>query len=180
MRNFSRKDRALITSLGLACLGLQILLTWQIINPPVPGTPGDEQSAMNPDTPYLSDGQQPVHLPQLATLGHYDEIVERTLFSQSRRPPPVHKNVVPQKPPAPVVTVSKNLVLLGIVLTADKREAIFQDKKTGSVIRATEGGTVAGWVLKELHPDRVLLQHDKDRSEIILRPSSSDNKPARH
>ena len=92
----------------------------------------------------------------------------------------MHKNVVTKKPPAPVVTVSKNLVLLGIVLTADKREAIFQDKKTGSVIRATEGGTVAGWVLKELHPDRVLLQHDKDRSEIILRPSSSDNKPARH
>jgi hypothetical protein len=43
-------------------------------------------------------------------------------------------------------------VLLGIVLTADKREAIFQDKKTSSIIRATEGGTVAGWVLKELHP----------------------------
>ena len=155
MKNFSRKDRSLTTSLGLVCLGLQILLTWQIISPSVPGTLDGEQSTMNPDTPYLSDGQQAAHIPQLATLGHYDEIVERPLFSPSRRPPPVHKNVATEKPSAPVITVSKNLVLLGIVLTADKREAIFQDKKTGSIMRTIEGGTVAGWVLKELHPDRV-------------------------
>jgi hypothetical protein len=93
MRNFSQKDRTLITSLGLVCLGLQILLTWQIINPLVPGTVDSEHSAMNPDTAYLSGGEQAAHIPQLAILDHYEEIVERPLFSKSRRPPPAHKKV---------------------------------------------------------------------------------------
>jgi len=127
-----------------------------------------------------------------STLEEYNELVERPLFFNERRP------VVPGEDAAEEPETEKqalkeiSLKLIGIIDIPDTVYALFQDPKAkpdeSQFKRLKQGDDINGWTLKEIKSDRVIISSGTDTEEILLakprvhKPSSrrsSSKKPKR-
>ncbi|MDF9392813.1 MULTISPECIES: hypothetical protein [Methylococcus] len=140
-----------------AGLGLLLVVEWYSMDriyriPEVPKV-ADKAGA---DEPELA----PFEFPD---LGEFEELVERPLFVEGRRPPPE----VVEEPPPPVAHTPLDLKLMGLIFSPAGKTALLVDPK-GKYKRVKEGGIVSGWVLKELKTDRVILQQDGEIKELLL------------
>ncbi|QXP88148.1 hypothetical protein [Methylococcus capsulatus] len=120
-----------------------------------------------PEAPKAVD-KAAVDEPELAPfefpdLGEFEELVERPLFVEGRRPPPE----VVEEPPPPVSRTPLDLKLMGMIFSPTGKTALLVDPK-GKYKRVKEGGVVNGWVLKELKTDRVIMQQDGEIKELPL------------
>ncbi|QJD30695.1 hypothetical protein [Methylococcus geothermalis] len=96
-------------------------------------------------------------------LGEFEEMVERPLFVEGRRPPPE----IVEEPPPPVSRTPLDLKLMGIIFSPTGKTALLVDPK-GKYKRVKQGGVVGGWVLKELKTDGVVMQQDGETKELPL------------
>jgi hypothetical protein len=120
----------------------------------------------------------------------FKAIVERPLFSQTRRPSPPPAptpSVIVAKqdaPPAPLVAT-----LIGIVISPDIRSAVLR-MGDGKNITITEGDSVDGWKLSEVLPDTARFKHVATTIELsfpvlpknvanVTRPSALAATPVR-
>lgn len=121
----------------------------------------------DPPIPVLSMAKR--EIPALVDLA---QTVERPLFSRTRLPPPVETAPTPGPEPTPVATAPKapiTLELSAVILEPDRRLALFRQAAQDASLRAVEGQTVDGWLLKEVRADSVLLERDGQTHELALR-----------
>ena len=132
---------------GAALLAGLALWPW-LVAPPVALAP---LAARPPAAPAAAP-------PALRPLADYAAIVERPLFSPSRRPTPGVAAAAP--------ATGHRFRLIGIVGTGAMRKAFVADGGRRAEIVA--GDTLdGGWTVKEIAPDRVLLS--SPAGEAVLR-----------
>ena len=115
----------------------------------------------------------PALLPEYkATAGPeaYAEVIDRPLFSPSRRqaPPPP-----PPEPPKSVMQTGQ-YQLTGTIQVGDKLYAFLKDTKGGKGIRAAQGDMLSGGIkLAKVEPERVVLTQYDSEEEVKLQVSKS-------
>lgn len=128
-----------------------ITLGWAVsANPEMPA------SSLPPRTGETLLPQMPLR--NLAS--EFQAIVERPLFSQSRRPTPpkiaaaepkIQAASVPPPPPF-------GGTLIGIIISPDFKSAVVR-LSSGKSVTVAEGGSIDGWELKRVEPDLAQFQH---------------------
>jgi hypothetical protein len=132
---------------------------WPWLWPPVPAIRPLAAPHAAATAPALSA------LPPLAT---YDAIVERPLFSPSRRAPP---GVAAATGPS----INSRYRLLGILASGPRRKAFLADGARR--IEITEGETLDGWTVKQIAQDRVLLASPAGEAVLKLKPAAVPEAP---
>jgi general secretion pathway protein N len=143
-------------TLGAAAILFAALAAWPWLAPPVPATRPPAAPPANPPAPALA---------ALAPLANYAAIVERPLFSPSRRP-------APGAPSALGPSVESRYRLLGIVATGTKKKAFIADGARRSEI--AEGETLDGWTVQEIGRDRVRLTSPSGEALLKLAPAAAE------
>jgi hypothetical protein len=105
-----------------------------------------------------------------AGLEAFDEVIDRPLFSPTRRqaPPPP-----PPEPPKQVMQTGQFL-LTGTIKVGDKLYAFLKEAKGGKGVRASEGDTLPGGIkLLKVEADKVVLTQYDSEEEVKLLVSKS-------
>ena len=82
-------------------------------------------------------------------------VVERPLFSPSRRPPP--PAVAPAAPAAPLEAAAPAWRVEGVIDAGGVRRAILRRAGAASSVHAAEGDAIEGWTVRSISADRVIL-----------------------
>lgn len=98
-------------------------------------------------------------MPPLASLR---EVVDRPVFSESRRPAPAE---APKEPAAKL----PNLALVGILLSVDRRQALVERGQPPRVEWVSERQDLDGWTVDAIGPDRIVLVRTNARHEIVIK-----------
>ena len=142
--------------LGAAGLVLAAVAVWPWLVPPLPAT-----------RPLVAAPPQTA-APPLATLppiASYAAIVERPLFSPSRRAPP-------GVDAAPGPSIGSRYRLLGIVASSAKKTAFLAEGARRFEI--AEGDMLDGWKVKAIFQDRVLLVSAEGEAALTMKPASPE------
>ncbi len=141
---------------------LVLFVEWALIEPTKQATVEStavEKSQGLTDLPKLVLAKQAVE--------SYSQMVERPLFIQGRKP--VAEDGEEQAVNEDVGEI-EDLVLLGIYSIKGKTNALFNKKgKDRKYLKKSEGEDVAGWLLKEIKPDRVVLEQRGNKQTVMLR-----------
>jgi general secretion pathway protein N len=105
----------------------------------------------------------------LPPVEQFNAMVERPLFSPSRRPAlveaaPVPDAPEPDEPPPPPGTPDFRLV--GTVIRGGEMTALILDPDQPDLVPVTEGDSVGEWQVLQIEKNRVVLQRDQD--QIVL------------
>lgn len=133
------------------CALIIAIVALEILNPPrlqkaapisqlSPAVPGGEEIS-----PFGSFTINP--------LSQYDEIIERPLFLNNRRPPEVLPETAQGQPDE-----SGELRLLGVILTPERMLALLQFDGSDKATRLKIGEKAAGWQLEAISAGSVLLR----------------------
>jgi len=87
-------------------------------------------------------------------------IVERPVFSPTRRPPSEGTT----ETAAPTLDFS----LFGVVNSAGEQSALIKPSTGGEPVRVKEGEKVSGWTVARIASDRILVRHDTMERELLL------------
>lgn len=103
----------------------------------------------------------------------YAEVVDRPLFSPTRRQAPPPPAPPPPEPPKQVMQTGQFL-LTGTIQAGDKLYAFLKETKSGKGLRAAQGDTLSGGIkLAKVEPDKVLLTQYDSEEEVKLQVSKS-------
>lgn len=122
--------------------------------------PGTNDSGPLPAEPILA----------LPLIEDVYAIIERPIFSQSRRPVEIIAEV-PESSPAPTLEID----LVGVVIWQTERFAFVRSKQDNSIIKINEGANVAGWVAIGIGPEHVLFRQGDREQELRLSYKSRDD-----
>lgn len=148
-------------------VGVCLLLAWlfarsystpvDIVSPTQTMTPSPGTQKPSPIADQLISG--------LPNRNDFKAVITRPLFNEKRRPPeplsidkPLKAAVTP-----PAVTLS------GVIISADERTAVFEDRASSHTVRLHEGDKLGEWRLEHLKSDRVILRYGERTHEIMLR-----------
>jgi hypothetical protein len=98
----------------------------------------------------------------MAPLISFSAVIDRPIFSRSRRAP--EEAVVL----APTVSNTLNLTLKGVIYSEGERIALFAPKESKEVLRLTEGGSYQGWELFVVEPSRVRFRRGEREETLAL------------
>ncbi|WP_119681573.1 hypothetical protein [Indioceanicola profundi] len=105
----------------------------------------------------------------------YDEVVERPLFHESRRPV-----VAEEAEPAPDVALSA-IRLVGILDMPPTKVVLIESDGSPRIERVPVGEKIGAWSVEEIARDRVILVKGEQRSEIKIKdrapPPVQDQRP---
>lgn len=145
--------------LALTAAALAGLVAWQISRPPEVPPPSPASAPEAADDAEVQRVAQPF---EPRPLESYAGIEARPLFLRSRRPPP----------PSTAATGGSRghdtLILAGVILTATKRLAMIETKRTSGVVVVREGQLVEGWSVDRIAPDRVTVSLDDQVVDLLL------------
>ncbi len=166
-------NNTLIKVLAAVSLLLSIVLAieWLIIRNPETQSVNIDGSTQTLD---LTE-DLPNYAAKIKALEYYAQIVERPLFIQSRRPiveDDTTEEVVHQ------LGEIKDFELQGIYTVNGEMTALFNKKRAGkSFLKKKRDEDVAGWQIKQIMPDRVVLQSQGQQQTVMLRkPKPKVNK----
>ncbi len=107
----------------------------------------------------------------LGDQSKYEEMMERPLFIESRRPLPKQQAEAVIEAVIPAAPLSELAVkFTGFINVPNGIIALIQDVKTRKYHRLHKGEQLNDWVLTELHPDKVVFKQRDTVEEILLRP----------
>jgi type II secretory pathway component PulC len=139
----------------LLCAGLGgVLIAELYAAPATERTPTSTASTAAASLPEISNR---FTLPPLASFA---EIVERPLFSSSRRP---LASETPQRVDQPL-----SASLAGIVISNSSRSIIVSHGDPPVVTRLKEGDDLDGWSVGTIEPNRVLFRRGGDEQQLKL------------
>lgn len=142
-----RRKRALAAAAagGIACILTAIIA----VSGPEDIDPARHAHAQDPALP----GRQ-----ALPDLAGFAVIADRPLFRPTRRPtaPPPPKPVVIDVPPPALPPPPPANRLLAVAISPTRRAAVLQ-LTNGKTLVIREGGSVSGWTVTSILPDRALL-----------------------
>ena len=155
-RSWSSLQAGAALLLFLACLGLSGIIAAEISTPSLAlPDPAAEPSATRAKN-VAADGPVPFSLPPLQTFA---SVNERPLFSQSRRPAPQSDDTLGPW---------SSLVLAGIIISPESREALILHGKPPTVVHVQEGQDIDGWLVTSILPDRVVFRGGTTEHELKL------------
>ncbi len=151
------------TALAGACLGLTAVIALELSVEWAGTGPEPDLAAAGGDwrAPPLQ-GEMAV----LPPLEHYEEILNRPLFSSERS-----RLAVQDGPKAPVVQAVadhtlEQLVLTGVVLSPQGRMAILRNARTNKVMHLPQGAEVGHWSLAAVDRDGVTFR-SRDAEKVL-------------
>jgi hypothetical protein len=153
-------------SLAGACAGLALVI-WGELNG-APGPRPDASSAAGAETPSAQQADAREAVIASRPLAEYDEIVRRPLFNETRAPMGGSANDDTGIASVRAAPGDEELVLTGIVISADKLIALIWDTRAGKVRRVEQGQSVGRWQLEAVNKDSVTLRHDETQRELLL------------
>lgn len=142
----------------LLCLGLAGLIYIELDQPSIDSiataaiAPSREPAAAARDAPGFS----------MPPVRAYTEILERPLFSETRRP-------AVDNPAAPVDPRSTAFNLVGTIITAHERRALIEHGQPPHLERVSEGQDIEGWAVESIRSDRVVLTRADARLEVKVK-----------
>lgn len=150
---------AAAATLGAVCIGLAIIISFELRGRP------DAVGAVPSRTSPPPTGR--VHEPArfvMRPLQSFGAITARPLFSSSRRP--VHTSSSSMEP-------SSSLVLAGIIITPQAREALIRhgDPEVTSDVKA--GQQIQGWTVVSILPNGVILRSGTTENKLKLPPKAA-------
>ncbi len=156
---------------ALLALSLAVVLVWQWRDWPPP-PPGAAQADAAPPDGKASGQTEENPLDLLTPLGEkdeYAEVTERPLFLPDRRPPTEEP---PEKEPAPEPEQASDLArmdLNAVLITPAESSAWVRDPSKQELVRLRLGDDLAGWSVKEILADRLLVERQGETDTLILR-----------
>ena len=105
----------------------------------------------------------------LPGVSEYQQMVERPLFMESRRPPPPKSEEPPPPPPPPPPEKATpvNFKVMGILSTPEGRMALIADAK-GKYKRLKVKDSLDGWQITDIKPDRLLIEQGEFKEDLSL------------
>ncbi len=100
----------------------------------------------------------------------FQVILERPIFSPSRRPP------LAESVEVPLMQSGVAFTLKGILIDENQRIALFRSKSSDKVVRLREGDEIEGWTLVRIEADHVTLA--RGGIETDLEPTYDQLAPA--
>jgi general secretion pathway protein N len=179
-----RRSAALLPLLliaGCAALGWKIYDDWSAASADAAAAPAsaDVAGAVPDAPPAAADLALSLPPPE-----RFAVIVERPLFSPTRRPAPpaaeqaqaeepalespAEPETAPEGPPPPTV----DFTLVGIVIAGSERYALVERHVDGRVVEVAEGGDVGGWFAVLIDPDRAVFRQGAVEEELVLKYES--------
>ncbi len=120
--------------------------------PPLSDLPAEPSFVMAPAEPSFV----------MAPAESFSAILERPLFSPTRRPPAEGTVTIESAEPELEVT------LVGIIISSEEQIAIIKPKGGSQFVRLSEGDSFQGWVLETIEPDRITFQRGDIEEHIEL------------
>jgi hypothetical protein len=159
-----------------ACLVAATLVVFQLWRSDPPTGPAPAQPSSTEAA--VSGGGEETAAFSLRPSEDYVEIVERPLFSRSRRPAPPEET----KPGVGAGGVedgtAARIALNGIILTGKRRVALLRFDNDPKVIHVSEGQEAGGWLIEKINADRVVVRRGQQESEIVLDYKKNANQQA--
>lgn len=152
-----RPRSGFVVLLGLICLLLAWVIYEQVAEIPAIKAMKPSDSAGAGDAATRPAEATSVSVPDRQSLA---VILERPLFTQTRRPIGVASNG-PQG-------VSVDFSLSGVVISGGARSALIRSGSDGAVQQVKVGETLGGWTLVEVAADRVVVRRDAVEAEVFL------------
>jgi hypothetical protein len=156
----------------VASAGLCAVLAFQLNNEisiavPVTAAPADPRTTDADD-----HGGASLAPPDFALL---DAIVERPLFSVSRRPLEAPADMLPEL--APVVAKTISFKLLGTMLAGDARLALLSHPEQG-MLRLRQGQEVEGWRIEDVLGSEVTISRGDEMVRLKLQKAAPSSNQA--
>jgi hypothetical protein len=189
-----RRSTALLPLLLLgasAALGWKIYDDWSAASADAAAAPAEDAAPAAASDAPLAEADLALALPPPE---RFAVIVERPLFSPTRRPTPPAADVAPapeampelppeaeapaEAEPPPVV----DFTLVGVVIAGTERYALVERHEDGRVVQVPEGGDVSGWFAVLIDPDRAVFRNGAVEEELLLKygaPVPQDRIPPR-
>jgi hypothetical protein len=145
-------------------LGQQVYDDWRQLQEPVRVEVPQAASATLAAPPPAPDAP----LPQ--PPGAFAAIVERPLFSPTRRPPavaPAAPTPEPEEAPAPAPPPI-GFTLAGVVISGGTRTALVQMQADGRLVQVPEGGDIDGWTAVTIDAQRAVFRRGDSQEELVL------------
>ncbi|HEX9464555.1 MAG TPA: hypothetical protein VGB82_18305 [Alphaproteobacteria bacterium] len=165
LRPGSARRRLLL--LGALCAALCGVILAELSDAPPPATP-IPQAALRPQSTGAAGDNRPFSMPPRSAFA---EVIERPLFSATRRPPEAAAGVAAE--------AQVDFVLVGIVTSSDERRALVQHGQTARVERISEGDSLGDWRVESILQDRVVFQRADIRLELKARDRTVSTVPHR-
>ena len=145
-----------------------LLLSWE---------PGAVAIAQTQDPPAAA----PSNPVAAQSLDQLSTILDRPLFSPSRRPPapppappPIVQAAEPPAPPPP----PPNLVLFGVVMDGEGARAVVRSGADKKLVRAQIGDEIDGWKVSQIEGRKVVLSLDGRFATFTLFSGDSEKREA--
>jgi hypothetical protein len=145
-------------ALGAVAIVFTAIAAWPWLVPPVPSVRPLAAPPAGAPAPSVDA------LPPLAS---YAAIVERPLFSPSRRPPP-------GAPATQGPSIESRYRLVGIVATGPRKKAFVAEGAQRREI--AQGDMLDGWTVSEIGQDRVKLTSPAGEAVLRLSPAATEPK----
>lgn len=157
--------RALFTTwrvpllLAVLCAGFAAVLAGIIDGPGSPPADPDTEVAAAADDATAERSFD------LEPLESFDAVVERPLFSRTRRPLPV---AAATKSDAHGGSAGVPFLLSGILIAGSTRVAFLQPRSEPKTLRVLEGETIEGWKIEKITQRQVVVGNGEVSQELTL------------
>ena len=161
------RDRRPMLGWSAACLllAMAIMAEWWGL-----GSSQSVAAAIEPPSAAPSPAaQNPI--PPLGPLQTYAAVVERPLFTQSRRPPPENAEAQPG--------IQANLSIAGILISGGERIALIRRDNEHKLTRVREGQSLGDWTIRSIAADRVILAGRSGDATLLLQTRQAAAKAGR-
>ena len=122
--------------------------------------PGPAPSGGGATPPLAALPAQPSYA--MAPVEDFSSILERPLFSPTRRPPA--QGVVSAAAPEPELQVT----LVGVIISSEEQIAIVRLKDAGRFARLSVGDSFQGWILASIEPSRITFRRGDVEEHVEL------------
>ena len=141
-------------------LGVCAALAWTVYREIQLGAPEPAEVAGGQVPPLPDLPAEPSFV--MAPAESFSAILERPLFSPTRRPPAEGTVTLESAEPELEVTV------VGIIISSEEQIAIIKPKGESRFVRLSEGDSFQGWTLETIEPDRITFQRGDIEEHIEL------------
>ncbi len=162
---------AMLLVVAAAGLGVRVHSAWRHLDDPVE-IATIEASA---DALQVDDDIQMAKPPAAALAA----IVERPLFSPTRRPPqpPPVQVAAPAPAPTPAPPTPIGFSLVGVALSDGKRVALVRRQEDGRVLSVPEGTEVLGWTVQRIESDSASFRRGASEEILVLQFARGQAEP---
>jgi hypothetical protein len=132
---------------------------------------GEGAAIAAPTAPARQGGSAAAPSFTLPPISDFADVLERPLFSPTRRP-------AEARPAEPAPGLPSSLILVGTVVSSEGRHALIQHGEAASLQRVAVGDRFGGWTVEAILTDRVVLSRDGSREEIKPRARAASGPAA--